>query len=177
LRLKDSKYECKGVYFIYKTCSKCKQSKLTQEFIKRLESKDGLRGVCRDCINKNKRYRYLNNINGLRTKSLKDGLEYRQSEQYRVTYSNYKLTSDKIRIKASHKKYEVNNRKKFRVKKNVRDAIMSGKLTRGRCEICDTAEDIHGHHDDYNYPLKVRWLCRKHHMEWHRLNGKGLNGD
>jgi hypothetical protein len=35
------------------------------------------------------------------------------------------------------------------------------------CEVCG-AESAHRHHDDYDKPLDVRWLCREHHAELHR---------
>lgn len=36
------------------------------------------------------------------------------------------------------------------------------------CEIC--GEKAEAHHDDYNKPLEVRWLCFKHHREWHKTH-------
>ena len=48
----------------------------------------------------------------------------------------------------------------------VHRAITSGKLERQDCEICQSS--AHAHHDDYGLPLKVRWLCRNHHTQWHR---------
>lgn len=50
----------------------------------------------------------------------------------------------------------------------VRRAIRAGKLVREPCEVAVCVEWPHAHHDDYNFPLKVRWLCRSHHKEWHR---------
>jgi hypothetical protein len=34
------------------------------------------------------------------------------------------------------------------------------------CEIC--GKKAEAHHDDYGKPLEVRWLCFKHHREWHK---------
>lgn len=49
-------------------------------------------------------------------------------------------------------------------------AIKAGVLAKGPCEICGTTENIRAHHDDYEKPLSVRWLCQKHHHQWHRRN-------
>lgn len=48
----------------------------------------------------------------------------------------------------------------------VRDAIIAGTLERQSCEQCGCAK-AEAHHDDYSKPLVVRWLCRKHHREYH----------
>ena len=58
----------------------------------------------------------------------------------------------------------------------VEQAIVKGILIRkARCEICDDTgcfkdgrSKIQAHHDDYNKPLNVRWLCQKCHHEWHK---------
>lgn len=49
----------------------------------------------------------------------------------------------------------------------VSHAIRDGKLTPQPCETCGAKGEAH--HDDYGRPLDVRWLCRTHHMEVHRV--------
>lgn len=52
----------------------------------------------------------------------------------------------------------------------VTRALTTGRLKRRPCEEC--GEPGQAHHDSY-YPdkwLKVRWLCGKHHREWHTKN-------
>jgi len=43
------------------------------------------------------------------------------------------------------------------------------------CEVCNKLK-TECHHDDYSKPKEVRHLCRKHHVEWHKEHGEGLNG-
>lgn len=60
----------------------------------------------------------------------------------------------------------------------VEKAIASGKMKAAdACEACggsgkfkDGRNAIQAHHDDYNAPLSVRWLCQPCHHEWHRHN-------
>ncbi len=48
----------------------------------------------------------------------------------------------------------------------VNQAIKRGAITRQPCEVCG-ATKVDAHHDDYNEPLAVRWLCRPHHQQFH----------
>lgn len=59
----------------------------------------------------------------------------------------------------------------------VEKALKRGTLTRQPCEVCgasgvmtDRRSEVQAHHDDYSKPLEVRWLCQKHHHEWHKAN-------
>jgi hypothetical protein len=57
----------------------------------------------------------------------------------------------------------------------VREALTRGALVRQPCEVCETTLNVEAHHDDYNLPLVVRWLCASHHFRFHlglRQRGK-----
>lgn len=58
------------------------------------------------------------------------------------------------------------NAEKYRAHLLVQRALKSGDLLRGVCEVCGD-ENVDAHHDDYAEPLKVRWLCRRHHTRLH----------
>lgn len=51
----------------------------------------------------------------------------------------------------------------------AREAIASGYIERTPCEICGKTP-THAHHDDYNKPLQVRFLCPSCHKKWHNTN-------
>lgn len=48
--------------------------------------------------------------------------------------------------------------------------LKRGKLTRQPCEVCNAKAQMH--HDDYDRPLDVRWLCLEHHLALHAQAAK-----
>lgn len=63
------------------------------------------------------------------------------------------------------------------VRRQVYRALYRKILIRQPCEVCGISGKsdknrhiVHAHHDDYNKPLDVRWLCKNHHFEWHKDN-------
>jgi len=46
-----------------------------------------------------------------------------------------------------------------------------GKIVLQPCSVC-LSPNAQKHHEDYDKPLEVRWLCRKCHVEWHRQKEK-----
>lgn len=57
---------------------------------------------------------------------------------------------------------------KERARQKVRYAVWSGKLTKpDQCQSCGATGVLHGHHDDYEKPLDVRWLCAPCHAAVH----------
>ena len=46
-------------------------------------------------------------------------------------------------------------------------AIRSGKLKRKPCQKCGATRGVQVHHLDYTKPLKIRWLCTRHHGQAH----------
>ena len=77
--------------------------------------------------------------------------------------------ADKAKMKREFAKY----RKSKLVVSAANRALQRGEIDRAGCETCGEAGQMH--HDDYDQPLVVRWLCRQHHADWHRLNGRGAN--
>ena len=79
--------------------------------------------------------------------------------------------------KECNKEWQRNSRKVHselsplqRLKANCRSYlntyIRRGKIQKQPCEVCGELK-VEAHHQDYNKPLEVQWLCRERHMEIH----------
>ncbi|KAA0689478.1 hypothetical protein DTW90_31375 [Neorhizobium sp. P12A] len=48
----------------------------------------------------------------------------------------------------------------------VQRAVKAGDLEKQTCEVCGVVS-VDAHQDQYDEPLQVRWLCRRHHTRLH----------
>ena len=96
--------------------------------------------------------------------------ESRRSERGRAE-AKRRMDEAKARPGWYEKKREANrvwregNRHKTFAEKEARVAFQLGLIPREGCEVC--GEHAEMHHDDYIKTLEIRWLCSRHHREWH----------
>ncbi len=156
---------------INKKCFNCKKVKSLNDFYVHKGTKDNHLGKCKECVKiyAHNRLVLINTIPELREKEI---------ERCRIKMSKArkqgKIGTNKAIKRASSIKYSKNNKIKRQAHRIVHRAIESGKLVRLPCEKCNSSEDIEAHHDNYNEPLNVRWLCPKHHAELHNLYRKSI---
>jgi len=67
-----------------------------------------------------------------------------------------------------------NHPRKHWCREQTRKAIRAGVIKKGTCELSGS-DKVECHHDNYNKPLKVRWLSKKYHKALHRMRRKGVN--
>ena len=138
-----------------KKCFKCHRVLPLGDFYKHKQMADGHLNKCKGCTKSDSTRHRNENLEAVREYDRSRG--NRQSPEYLS-------------------KYRAKYPKKHKAESMVNNAIRDGKLFKEPCVICGSTEKIHGHHDDYEKPLNVRWMCAAHHHQWHRDNGPGLNG-
>lgn len=87
--------------------------------------------------------------------------------RYYEIQRKYDLANPEKRLIKS-KRYQVKFPLKLKAQSLVNQAIRRGELIRQSC-VCCGKENAEAHHSDYTKPLDVQWLCKKHHVAWHKL--------
>ena len=173
-------------------CSRCKSVKEHQErgyclACERERYKEKDKPDCATCgkLKENPRDAYCRACKNakMQVKSLVEGRRYKHDEGRKLTCSNCGREKEAAYLNESycrncktfkkklHRPFRTDEQKfKDSVRKFTWSKMQDGTLTKLPCEICCTNIDVQAHHDDYNKPLDVRWLCRKHHREHHQLN-------
>lgn len=143
---------------------KCNKEKELSEFYTHPGMADGHLNKCVECTKKDVSQRY---------NSLKQDPEFVLAERKRTREKYWRLNyRDRHEVRGEQKskimkRYFENNPEKKEAKRITSNAIKRGRLERRPCEICQTTENVQAHHEDYNKPLEVTWLCAKHHYERH----------
>lgn len=76
------------------------------------------------------------------------------------------------------RKWQLAHPDRRRAHELVRRALLKGELVKQPCEDCGTDQHVDAHHERYDQPLDVTWLCRQHHMRRHRrkiVKGPGVS--
>ena len=136
-----------------KICFKCGGEQPLSEFYKHSQMADGYLGKCKTCTK----------------------LDQRKREQ---NFTPEELVKERARHREKSRKYRDDGRaipyKKQSVPKTkealaadlVGRAVRAKKLTRKPCVVCGS-DKAQGHHEDYDKPLEVEWLCIRHHHDRH----------
>ena len=175
-----------------KQCRECKSIKSLEEFYKHSKMKDGHLNKCISCVRGRVHRHRRNNLEAIRAydrargktekrKALQKelGKKYRDrwrpakrewAEQNRSLIARYNrkyIKENPQERKNSILKWNLKNPEKRKAHRQTYQAIKKGLISKSPCEVCGEAK-VEAHHEDYTQPLKVRWLCRKHHGFIHR---------
>jgi hypothetical protein len=134
-----------------KKCFKCNAVKLLEEFYKHPNMPDGHVNKCKEC-NKNDATTHRN-------KNLEKVREYdraRGKESKRI-----KATTEITRA------WRAEDARRNVAHNQVARAVRNGTLVRQPCVRCDETKSI-AHHEDYDHPLVVMWLCQPCHKQRHK---------
>ena len=132
-----------------KRCFKCGVEKPLEDFYRHPTMGDGRLGKCKVCTRRDVQENYQ-----------------RRRPQY-LRYEKKRYRNNPARragIAESQKRHP----DRERARHQLHNALARGKITKEPCAVCG-AKKVDGHHADYSKPLEVNWLCRKHHMERHRM--------
>jgi hypothetical protein len=83
----------------------------------------------------------------------------REVKAKRKAVTDYYLATDKQR--------RIHRLKSKLAVQLVGEEIRAGRLVRLPCVVCGEAKS-QGHHEDYDKPLEVVWLCGEHHASRHK---------
>jgi len=141
----------------------------------------------RDMIREYNRNKYYENHQENKQKKTEKSKKFRSDfpEEYKRIQSEWRLKNpDKVRVKAllRSKTQECKDKRNKRLRENKNDkdlpkirarkilqaAVRVGYMIRpDKCENCLKKCKPDGHHDDYNKPLEVTWLCKICHAHKH----------
>lgn len=140
-----------------KRCSRCGEIKPLTEFPLAKKHKDGREYSCKSCTKPER--------------ALQARKRYWSRPEYeRKRRSNFRM----IHREPSE---QDRNPRKAAARKILRDEVRLGRISKpDNCQECGAGGIIHGHHEDYDAPLSVDWLCPKCHAKRHRKYDDALAG-
>ena len=134
-----------------KECFKCKTVKPLDCFYKHNQMADGHLNKCKQCTKTDANNHRLNNIEKVRAYDRKRG-----------------KIADRIKLNTEvNKQWRQQDLRRQKAHSAVSRAIKNGLLFRSPCQRCGNEKSL-AHHEDYDHPLVVMWLCQPCHKQRHK---------
>ena len=134
-----------------KTCFKCNKLKDLNLFYKHSGMKDGYLNKCIECNKKDSLNHRWNNIDAVRNY---DFIRSKNPERIKLA-------------KEITKRWRAEDKRRGTAHSAVARALKNGSLFKESCKRCGS-ENTEAHHEDYDKPLYVIWLCSKCHKQRHK---------
>lgn len=134
-----------------KECFKCKTVKPLTEFYKHSGMADGHLNKCKGCTKNDAAKHRSENLEKIRAYD-------------KIRAKNPERAKTASKISAEWRKADS---RRMRAHNAVTRAIKKGSLVRHSCERCGEKKS-YAHHEDYDKPLEVMWLCQPCHKQRHK---------
>jgi hypothetical protein len=153
-----------------KKCFKCRQTLPKADFYAHKMMGDGLLGKCKGCTKRDVKENRESKSDYYRSKDAERAMLPHRVEARRLYLETQagKLSANRAKLK-----YRGRNPIKYKATNAVNNAVRDGRLLRQDCIRCGAKAQAH--HEDYEKPLEVTWLCPKHHKERHAEMGKAAD--
>lgn len=93
-----------------------------------------------------------------------------QLDKSRIGKQSYcrRCKSEYTRLhRKKHSELTDEERKRSNARSYANQYLRRGRITKKPCEKCGSTYKLQMHHDDYDKPLDIKWLCKDCHLEIH----------
>jgi hypothetical protein len=134
-----------------KRCIKCGRRRTLSMYYTHPGMADGHLNKCKDCCRRD-----------VKDNKKRNRDRYREYERERARRPERRASQLEYQ-----REYRKRNREKMAAQRKVAYHVQRGNMTPKPCNVCGTTVHVHAHHEDYNRPLDVIWLCAEHHKAAH----------
>jgi hypothetical protein len=139
-----------------KKCFKCGIKKPLTEYYKHKKMADGHLNKCKECAKRDV------------SKNRECKVEYyREYDAYRYGVLNVRRESRADNLRRYRAENPIANAAHQMVSRAVKDGYLKKPDRCSSCSMFTPSRSLHGHHQDYNMPLDVEWLCAACHATRH----------
>lgn len=151
-------------------CNKCKRQLPYADFLKNKTKAEGIAYICKECHREASRNYRKKNLEKDMLRCRLYGRNNKETE--RVKGKAYRQVNKKRLAQKAKERHEIDPRKRS-CRYAVFSAVKRGDLVIGSCADCSKTQKetrIDAHHENYDKPLEVVWLCKSCHSIRHGSN-------